>query len=343
MNLKRWLIVGAAIIVAGGAWTACKKRSKRGGEAQTVSAMEGPIEEAVEATGAVSPLNRVEIKPPIAGRIEKLLVEEGDRVKVGQILAWMSSSDRAAILDAARAQGPEELKKWEDSYKPTPIVAPLSGVLILKNVVVGQTVDAGTVLYAMSDELIVLAQVDESDIGRVHAGMTTSITLDAYSERTVEGKVFDVLYEGKNVSNVITYGVKVRPASVPPWFRSQMTANVRFIVARKDKAVLLVSSAVRDSGVGPKQVRVLAPDGTSALREVKTGIESGENVEIVSGLEAGEQVLVSQGKYTPQKAMASSPLSFGPPKMGGGSSRATGNGGSRKSSASSSGGPPPPP
>ena len=68
----------------------------------------------------------MEIKPPIAGRIEKLLVDEGDDVTSGQILGWMSSTDRAAILDAARAQGPEESKRWEDAYKPTPIVAPLS-------------------------------------------------------------------------------------------------------------------------------------------------------------------------------------------------------------------------
>ena len=58
-----------------------------------ITVKEGPIEESVEATGYVAPLNRVEIKPPIGGRIEQLLVDEGDKVKVGQILAWMSSSD----------------------------------------------------------------------------------------------------------------------------------------------------------------------------------------------------------------------------------------------------------
>ena len=115
--------------------------------------------------------------------------------------------DRAAILDAARSQGPDSLKKWEDDYKATPIVAPLSGVIILNNVVVGQTVDPTTVIYAMSDFLIVLAQVDESDIGHVHKNMKARITLDAYPTQSVEGSVFDILYEGKNVSNVITYGV----------------------------------------------------------------------------------------------------------------------------------------
>jgi macrolide-specific efflux system membrane fusion protein len=74
------------------------------------------------------------------------------------------------VLDAARAQGPDALKRWEEDYKATPIVAPLSGTLILRDVVVGQTVDSASVLFAMSDKLIVLAQVDESDIGRVPRG-----------------------------------------------------------------------------------------------------------------------------------------------------------------------------
>jgi len=55
-----------------------------------------------------TPENRIEIKPPIQGRIDQLLVDEGDTVKTGQTLAWMSSSDRAAVLDAARARGAED-------------------------------------------------------------------------------------------------------------------------------------------------------------------------------------------------------------------------------------------
>src|SRR5262249_847261 len=162
------------------------------------------------------------IKPPIGGRIEKLLVDEGDRVSAGQILGWMSSTDRAAIMDAARSQGPEELKHWEDSYKPTPIVAPLAGTLLLRNVVVGQTVDPTTVIYAMSDKLIVKADVDETDIGRVRLGMAARVTLDSYPNEPINGTVFQILYEGVNTSNVITYGVKIEPKSVPPFFRSQM-------------------------------------------------------------------------------------------------------------------------
>lgn len=314
MNARNILLTALALaVLSAGGWTLKKALSKpeRNFSGRLVEAAEGPIEEAVEATGAVAPLNRVEIKPPISGRIERLLASEGDTVKAGQTLAWMSSSDRAAILDAARAKGPEELKRWEEAYKPTPIIAPLSGVIILRNVVVGQTVEASLVLFAMSDSLIVLAQVDESDVGRVSRGMSARITLDAYPERSVEGKVFDILHEGKNVSNVIQYGVKIRPVEVPPYYRSQMTANVSFIISRKDKALLLPSAAVRAGSGGAKQVLVPGTNGKPVPREVTLGIESGEQVEILSGLAAGEKVLIAGRRYVPQQAPQSSPLTMG--------------------------------
>jgi macrolide-specific efflux system membrane fusion protein len=313
MKRGHWMLGVLLLGLSAGGWVLSKAKSlrqERNGQ-RTVTVTEGAIEQTVEATGSVSPLNRVEIKPPISGRIEKLLAKEGDSVEVGQILAQMSSSDRAAILDAARAQGPEELKRWEDSYKPTPIVAPLSGVIILRNAVVGQTVDPGNILFAMSDTLVVLAQVDESDIGQVKAKMPARITLDAFPKQTIMGMVFDILYEGKNVSNVITYGVKIRPEKTPIHFRSQMTANVSFIVQSKSRAVLIPPSVVRELPNGKKEVLVLGPGGTPIQREITTGIESNETLEVLSGLRVGEQVIVTRGKYLPQQGPQASPLTFG--------------------------------
>ncbi|PMX74224.1 hypothetical protein, partial [Pseudomonas sp. GW456-12-1-14-LB2] len=87
------------------------------------------------------------------------------------------------------------------------------------------------------------------------------ITLDSYPDRHVMGRVFDILYEGKNVSNVIQYGVKIKIDKVPDYFRSQMTDNVSFIVREKKNALLLPAGAVRDGrGEGAADVKqVLLP------------------------------------------------------------------------------------
>jgi macrolide-specific efflux system membrane fusion protein len=329
--MKKILIALAALAVIGGTvWGLRKKIFRRAPlEAVAVTATEAPIEETVEATGSVAPLNRVEIKSTVAGRIEKLLVDEGATVKQGQIIAWMSSTDRAAILDGARAQGPEALKKWEDTYKPTPIIAPLPGLIILNNVVEGQTIDTTVVIYAMSDVLIVVAQVDESDIGKVHIGMPARVVLDSYPDRKETGKVFDILYEGKNVSNVIQYGVKIKLDKVPAYYRSQMTANISFIVRKKDKALLIPAGAVRVKD-GDKQVLVPSadPNGRPQWQDVKTGIENDTSVEIVEGLSPGDTVLIRQAKYSPQQALANSPLTMAPPNgrvPGGGGGRGGGH------------------
>lgn len=319
--MKRAIIaVVVAAAVGGGVWKykSTRKQSAFAGRTRIVSAVLGPIEQSIDATGSVAPENRVEIKPPVGGRVEKLLVDEGDKVRNGQIVAWISSTDRNAILDAARAQGPEAVKKWEDAYKPTAVFASLPGEVILRNVVVGQAVDGGTVLFAVADTLIVNAQVDESDIGKIRLGQKVRIRLDSYPERPVSGKVFDILYEGKNVSNVITYGVKVRPDKVPPFFRSQMTANVSFLIKRKEEAILVPVAAVKD-GLGGKRVVSMPAAEKGAkpeTREVKTGIETDDQVEIVEGLAAGDNVLIGASRYVAQKAPEASPLSSLPGRMG---------------------------
>ncbi len=330
--MKKILILVAALVVLGaGGWALKKKFSKPARpDFVAIKAVEAPIEQTVEATGSVAPYHRVEIKPSFSGRIERLLVREGDRVKQGQIIAWMSSTDRAAILDAARSQGPDELKKWEDAYKATPIVAPLPGLIILNNVVEGQTIDTNGVIYAMSDILIAVGQVDESDIGRIHVGMPARITLDSYPDQKDDAKVFDILYEGKNVSNVIQYQVKIRLDQLPTYYRSQMTANISFILQRKDTALLVPAGAVREKD-GARQVLTPNPEPgeKDVWREVKTGIENDLSVEIVSGLSAGDTVLIRQAKYVPQSAAASSPLSMGGRPSGptGQAPRASGGGG----------------
>ncbi|NLO90736.1 MAG: efflux RND transporter periplasmic adaptor subunit [Elusimicrobia bacterium] len=331
--MKRILMAAAVILVAGALYYSYSHKKKNGApQFVAVTATAGPIEEAVDTTGNVAPLNRVEVNPAVGGRVEKLLAEEGDTVKSGQLLAYISSTDRVAILDAAKARGEAELSKWANTYKPTPVLSPLDGRVIKRDVVQGQTVGTSSVMYALSDDLIVKAQVDESDIGRIKVGQRAEITLDAYPGKITMGTVFQILHEGVTVSNVITYYVKIRPDKVPPYFKSEMTANIKIIVSRKKDAVLLPSSALTDSPDGARCVYKGNPQRPE-LAPVRVGIDDGNNVEILSGVSAGETVYSGSGGYMPQlKEDSSNPFMPGRPK-------AKTNGG--KSSKKTDQGPPP--
>ena len=322
-------------LLGGGWWWYSKKKNGKQPAFTPVAATTGDIVDLVDTTGSVAPLNRVEVNPAVGGRVDKLLVEEGDAVKSGQVLAYISSTDRVAILDAAKARGEAALAKWANTYKPTPVLSPLDGRVIKRGVVQGQTVTTSSVMYALSDDLIVKAQVDESDIGRIKVGQRAEITLDAYPGKKTMGTVFQILHEGVTVSNVITYYVKIRPDNVPPYFKSEMTANINIIVRKASNAVLLPATALTDAEDGSRCVyKSDGPGQPFKLTPVQVGLDDGNNVEIVSGVAEGETVFYSGQGYNPQQAAAdsSNPFMPTPPK-----SKTTGS----KTSKSANQGPPP--
>ena len=266
------------------------------------------------ATGEVTPQNRVEVKPPIAGRIEQVLVREGEAVSQGQVLAWMSSADRAALLDAARSQGPEALARWETAYKPAPLMAPLAGTVIVRAVEPGQTVTTSDPVVVVADRLIVKAQVDETDIGAIAVGQPATISLDAFPQERIPARVDHVAYEAKTVNNVTMYEVDVLPSLVPAFMRSGMTATVTCTVSEKPGALVLPAEAVRQEG---SQASVLIPGTKPWARPARTpvtiGMTDGKHTEILSGLQAGEVVLAPSLRLpaTPQRGSPFSPFGGG--------------------------------
>jgi macrolide-specific efflux system membrane fusion protein len=290
---KWFLFLFLVILVTAGAFFFFWKKDHPSTQSyREVPVSRGNIEVTILSTGVVSPYNRLEIKPPVSGRMENVLVEEGEKVKKGQILGWMSSTERAVLLDAARAKGPEELKRWEEFYKATPIVAPLDGMLILRNVQPGQTVTNQDAILVLSDRLIVKAQVDETDIAKVKLKQNARITLDAYPDQIIPGQVDHIVYEAKIVNNVTTYEVDVIPNKPPDFLRSGQTANTTFIVAQKENVPFLSSDAVQQKG---KQAMVLLPSSKGSPpipHPIEVGLNDGKKVEILSGLDEGEKVLV---------------------------------------------------
>ena len=308
------LLAGVVIITAGAAglwrWMRADTSSPTYRE---VSATRGRLEVTVQSTGTVQPLNRLEIKPPLAGRAEQVLVLEGQVVKKGQVLMWMSSNERAALIDAARARGPEEVRRWEEFYRATPVIAPIDGTIILRNIEPGQSFTANDAVLVIADRLQVEAQVDETDIAQIHPRLPTRIVLDAYPGESVAGKVGAVAYEAKAVSNVTTYKVDVVPVRIPTLMRSGMTATVTFLIAVREDALLIPAHALRDDN-GRKVVLVPVPgtDGSPREQTVEVGLSDGRQTEILSGLNDGDKVLIVQAKRD-NKPSGGSPFSPGAP------------------------------
>jgi len=315
--MKRKLIALAALAAAAAAgWAGYLRLSGNGAETvayEPAAFGRERMEATIESTGVVEPRNRLEIKPPIGGRIDEVLVTEGQEVKKGDPIARMSSTERATLLDAARARRAETLEKWEASYKATSLIAPLDGTIIARNIEPGQTVTAADPVLVLSDRLIVTARVDETDIGTVRVGQAARITLDAYRDVKVRGKVARIAYDATTVNNVTIYEVEVEPEAIPACMKSGMTATVAFFLAEAEDALTLPADAVEAEG---GKSFVLVDDGDPATPpepwRVLTGLSGGGRIEILAGLDGTERVVRKPFSVTTARRMGSSPFMPGP-------------------------------
>jgi len=272
---------------------------------ETARVERGNIEIKVLSTGTIEPYTRVEVSSSVSGRIDRVEVDEGDIVKEGDILAWISSEDRIALLDAARSglesaqkkNDPEAIEEAEmayeiadKAYKPVPLTNSISGEVINRSCEPGQNVSTQSILFVIADRLVATVQVDEADIGNIKLGQETWIVLDAFPDERLKGKVSKISREGTLVSDVVVYDVMVNPLKVPRHWASGMTANVEFIVEKKDSVLIIPKSAVKQ-GRGENFVVVLEEEPTP--RKIETGLTDGRVVEVTEGLKEGQKVILS--------------------------------------------------
>ncbi|CAN5677462.1 efflux RND transporter periplasmic adaptor subunit [soil metagenome] len=328
-NLKTYVVVVVILALALGGFFVMRERTAekeaKANAFRDSTIGRGDVSISIRSTGSVAPENRLEIKPPIAGRVETVLVREGERVRKSQILAWMSSTERAAVLDAAAAKGPAEVKRWEELYRSTPVLSPINGTVILRNVEPGQTFTATDAILVLSDRLTIKAQVDETDLAQVKKGLSATVTLDAYPREPIAAKVSRIAYEATTVSNVTMYVVYVTPNEMPEVMRSGMTATVKFDVASKKDVIIVANDALK-TGAGGKSSVLLNVGGHRTTTDVEVGLTDGKFSEVISGLKVGDVVSARMiGEASSEKA--SNPFMPTPPKGArGGGARPSGGG-----------------
>ena len=266
----------------------------------------GNIQRVITATAVVQPQNRLEMKPPVAGRLDKIFVKEGQQVKAGEIVAEMSSTERAALIDATRSKGEKETGYWEDIYKPIALIAPIDGEVIVSTMQPGQTIAQTDPVVVLSNRLIVQAQVDETDIGKVKEGQSAIVSLDAYPDVKAKASVSHIYHESKVVNNVTIYQVDILPEEAPAVFRSGMSANVRIVQEEKNDVLMAPLEAVKND----KESHFVLIKDPSSKKPVKTKIEIGVsdeiNLEIVSGVDENDTLLIPTQKYVASKSQKQS-------------------------------------
>lgn len=168
--------------------------------------------------------------------------------------AQVTARAAEAQLRSAQAQltqAEASLNQAQVNLQHTIITSPIDGIVVSRNVDVGQTVAAGLqaptlfVLAADLTKMRVAASIDEADVGRIRPGQPVRFRVDAYPTEEFRGTVVQVRLQPTVVQNVVTYTTVIDVPNPDLKLKPGMTANVVIEVARRDEAVRVPNTALR--------------------------------------------------------------------------------------------------
>src|SRR6266508_3394701 len=235
-----------------------------------------------------------------------------------------------AQLSAARAQVEQNaaaLRQSQLDLEHTIIRAPVDGVVVSRNVDMGQTVAASLqapTLFTIAQDLTKMqvdTNVDEADVSRVRVGQRVTFTVDSFPGQSFTGEVVQIRKAPQVLQNVVTYDVVVSAQNTDQKLLPGMTANVRIVTDQKADVLRVPNSALRfrPSGVEDRQGPRPAgpggpggPGGASGQRvggltgrvwtpgaggkpqpvPVQLGVSDGSSTEVLSGISEGQEVIV---------------------------------------------------
>ncbi len=222
------------------------------------------------------------------------------------------ASAQLGVEQAGLVEAEAGLEDARVNLSYTDIVSPVDGIVLSRDVNVGQTIAASfrtpTLFLIAHDlaEMQVNASVSESDIGSVREGQPARFEVDAYPGRIFEGEVKQVRNAPISVQNVVTYDVVIDVENRGLVLKPGMTARVTVTTDRHEDALRVPLRALRfrpdaefpPLGAGWRRGRqsstLWLANGAGRPRrvEVQTGIHDEERIEIVSGVRVGDGVIV---------------------------------------------------
>jgi len=214
-------------------------------------------------------------------------------------LAESQYKANAAQLKSASAainQTRAALENNLTNLRYTQIISPVDGVVVSRNVDVGQTVAASfqtPTLFMVAqdlDKMQIEVNVSEADIGRIKVGQDVNYTLDGYPDQTFKGKVSQVRISPTTISNVVTYTIIVAVDNESGKLIPGMSANATIITNKKEDALAVPSEALRftdEKLSGGKKYKeqgiwVISKNGKPERITIKTGLRDGEFTEIIA-------------------------------------------------------------
>ncbi len=351
----------------------------------------GDLAKSVVATGKVTPITKVEVKSKASGIVKKLLVDAGDKVKKGQLLAQLDKVEIEAQVEQSRAavesaeasltsseadyerakvdaEGPDvpllkraydraigmakegvvstsaledaeknyelalnkqnvskaqatvlkakiaqargqlgqdraNLKQLEEQLSYTDIQSPIDGVVLSRDVEMGDAVSSilvlgssATLVMTLGDtsSVYVKGKVDESDIGKVYLGQPARIKVESFKDKTFNGVVTKISPMGVEKDNVTTFEVRVSINNPGGELKAEMTANAEIILEEHKNVLQIPEGAIiydKDKKASVEIPDTSAKDGKKKIA-VNIGISNGAKTELLSGLKEGDQVVL---------------------------------------------------
>ncbi len=295
LALKISIYALIVIVVGGGAWwgySLYKKTSEVEGEIEKVALSKGKIEVKFNDIGEVVPKNILDVNSKVSGRIEKLFVVEGKKVKKG---------DRIAIIQPGQSEA--------DKFIPIDVLAPIAGTVMCcvssgyyseaTMAKIGQRITGASnssnpsclMRIGNYNKMLVKLKVSEMEVFKLRVGMPVKILIDALEDQVFSGKISMISPQADkdNRSGIKTFRVQAEISKYHKLLRPGITARVEAIMdSKKDILIMPLTGLFEKYGATFAYLHV--PGGKAKKVSITTGLRGVRNIEILSGLEEKDEV-----------------------------------------------------
>ncbi len=215
------------------------------------------------------------------------------------------SKAKVAQAHADVQKSDASLKQLEEQLSYTTIESPIDGVVLSRDVEMGDAVSsilvlgsAATLVMTIGDtsEVYVKGKVDESDIGKVYLGQPARIRVETFKDKTFTGHVTKISPMGVEKDNVTTFEVRVSINNPGGELKAEMTANAEIILDEHKNVLMIPEGAILYDKDKKASTDVPDPKAKDGMRKVALtiGISNGAKTEVLSGLKEGDQVVLQQ-------------------------------------------------